>query len=128
MCCGKFDNCKTQAAGIGQRGIDDLSGFFASVLNGNACGFQRIAPQNRQPAFDLSAILGAGDDFLSRIAAFFEMYAADDMLVEPLGNGSFFGCRRNPSVAAADFVQIPSVFGCRVIFGQKPGFADFQTT
>ena len=48
MCCGKFDNRKTQAAGIGQRGIDDLSGFFASVLNSNACPIARTRPERER--------------------------------------------------------------------------------
>ena len=56
------------------------------------------------------------------------MYAADDVLVEHLRNGGFFGRSRNPWIAAEDFVQIPRIFGLGIIFGQLRRLTDFQTT
>ena len=55
LCGGMFDNGKVQAAGIGQRGIDNLAGFRTVFQHGDSGGFQRTAGQYGQAAFDLCA-------------------------------------------------------------------------
>ena len=86
-----FDDGQAQAAFGGAGGVDDDARFRTVLQDGDACGFQAAARQYGQAAFDLSAILGAGDDFLAGVAAFFEVHAAYGVLVEHLGDAAFFG-------------------------------------
>ena len=79
-----------------------------------------------KPAFDLPAILGAGDDFLPWVAAFAEMHAADGVLVEHLGDAAFAGGGANPRIAALDFVLLPCGFGGGIVGGQLGAWGDFQ--
>ena len=117
-----FDDGEAEAAFGGVGAVDDGAGF-GQVLQYGRARFDAAAGEYGEAAFDLAAILGAGDDFLAGVAAFFEVHAADGVLVEHLRDAAFFGGGANPRIAAADFVQFPGVFGGGVVRGQGGGFA-----
>ena len=108
----EFNHRQSQAA-IGLRClVNHNPHFFIAVVKQLVAVVKTSGrAQQYQAALNLAAVLGAGDDFLAGIAAFFKVYAANQVLVEHLCHAGFAAGRRNPRVAALQLMALPQQGG-----------------